>query len=430
MNSVIHNITRKFNNGYLQRLSAIFIMTAVLCLFLGAQAFAAEADDSFKAKVGNMTEITDIRYSIQSDKVRIVVDSTKKADYEIRALSQPNRVIIDFNNSWLSPNVAKSQTVSGKIVTQYRVAQFDKNTVRLVIETDVKKDEYEIFAIKPVDSTAHRVVMDFGKKKGKVGIDFSGKPKTTNTTSSTAKSKSSSTSSTTNSTKSSGTVVTNTTPNEVVDTSKNKTTITKKKSTRVPNLTGGIKGKVICLDPGHGGQDSGALGSADKNEEDITLNISLQLRTMLEAQGAKVLMTRTTDTEVSAKKALASDVEELQARCDVANNNGADIFVSIHMDSFVNDTVGGTTGYYYTGGSDASKRLAKLVHEGIVKELKTTDRGTKECNFYVVKHTDMPATLVEVAFISNSDEHKLLTSSSGIQKAAKGILQGLQKFFA
>ncbi len=425
MNSVIQTSKIKFNNGYLQRVSVIFLMAALLCMFLGVKAFAAASDEAFKAKVGDMMEITDIRYSIQSDKVRIVVDSTKQADYEVRALSKPNRVVIDFNNAWLSPNVAKSQTVSDKVVTQYRVAQFDHNTVRLVIETDVKKDEYEINSIKPVNSASHRVVIDIGKKNRTPGIDFSGKPKTTvNTGSSTNSSTTAS-----SSTNSSGTVVKNTTPNEVKDTSKT-TTITKKKSTRVPNLTGGIKGKVICLDPGHGGQDSGALGSADKNEEDITLNISLQLRTMLEAQGAKVLMTRTTDTEVSSKKALASDVEELQARCDVANNNGADIFVSIHMDSFVNGSAGGTTGYYYTGGSAASKKLAKLVHEGVVKELNTADRGTKECNFYVVRHTDMPATLVEVAFISNTEEHKLLTSSTGVQKAAKGILQGLQKFFS
>ena len=147
------------------------------------------------------------------------------------------------------------------------------------------------------------------------------------------------------------------------------------------------------------------------------------------AEGATVYMTRTTDTEVSPKGANASDIEELQARCDVANNTKSDIFISIHMDSFSSSAAKGTTGYYYSLGSQRSRDLADKVRQGVIDQIGTQSRGTQSSNFYVVKHTDMPATLVEVAFISNPQEEQLLNSEEGIQKAAQGIADGIADYF-
>ena len=192
----------------------------------------------------------------------------------------------------------------------------------------------------------------------------------------------------------------------------------------------GIKGKKIVIDPGHGGEDSGAIGPSGVTEKSITLQIAKEVERMLKEAGAKVTMTRTTDTEVSPKHRQATDVDELQARCDVANKAKADIFISIHMDSFTSREASGTTGYYYTKGSAASKRLAAAIQSELVGQLKTTSRGIKTCNFYVVKHTKMPATLIEVAFVSNPKEEKLLTSKKGVQKAAIGIVNGISDFFA
>ena len=158
----------------------------------------------------------------------------------------------------------------------------------------------------------------------------------------------------------------------------------------------------------------------------MTLRIANELRRLLVAEGATVYMTRTTDTEVSPKGANASDIEELQARCDVANNTKSDIFISIHMDSFSSSAAKGTTGYY---GSQRSRDLADKVRQGVIDQIGTQSRGTQSSNFYVVKHTDMPATLVEVAFISNPQEEQLLNSEEGIQKAAQGIADGIADYF-
>ena len=187
--------------------------------------------------------------------------------------------------------------------------------------------------------------------------------------------------------------------------------------------------KIVVIDAGHGGNDSGAIGPTGVMEKTVTLRIANEVRRLLMAEGATVYMTRDTDTEVSPKGANASDIEELQARCDVANQNASDVFVSIHMDSFSSGAAKGTTGYYYSLGSQKSRDLADKVRSGVIDQIGTQSRGTQSCNFYVVKHTDMPATLVEVAFISNPTEEQLLDSEDVIKKAAQGIVDGIADFF-
>jgi N-acetylmuramoyl-L-alanine amidase len=186
-----------------------------------------------------------------------------------------------------------------------------------------------------------------------------------------------------------------------------------------------LVGKTICIDPGHGGSDPGALGSTGTKEKDNTLAISLLLRDKLEKNGANVVMSRDSDKDVAYSGASAD--EELGARVDVANEAGADIFVSIHNDSFANCSASGTTTYHY-GDSD-SVRLAGFVQKCLVDELGTKDRGSRFASFYVIRYTDMPAILVEVAFISNPEEEVLLASIDGRFKAAETIFQGVVKYF-
>ena len=191
-----------------------------------------------------------------------------------------------------------------------------------------------------------------------------------------------------------------------------------------------LKGKKIVIDPGHGGNDAGAIGPTGVMEKNVTLKVALELKRMLEAEGAEVILTRETDRTVSEKGAKASDIEELGARCDVANRNRSDIFISIHADSFTRPEARGTTGYYYSKStSGRGQKLADSIRRNLVEQLGTPSRGTQPCNFYVVKHTDMPATLIELGFISNKEEEKLLDSKEGVQRAAQGILDGIEDYF-
>lgn len=379
------------------------VMLLTMCLLLWGQQGAEAA--GFAQRAGSMSEITGIRVSTDADKTRIVVDGTKETEYKVSVISNPQRIIIDIQNAWVSPNVKKATNIDSRFAKAVRIAQHDSSTVRVVVESSMGKNNYKVFALKG-GTTAYRVVMDFGKVGGgskNSGIDF--KPQTQPNTSG------------------SSTTGSNTNKGDTVGTTPSGT------STE-PAFTPGLKGKIIALDAGHGGSDTGAIGPTGVTEKGVTLRVAKALQKLLQAEGATVLMTRTTDTEVSPKKANASDVEELQARCDVGNDGNADIFISMHMDSFTNSTPSGTTGYYYTKGSKAGQRLAQYLSEGVVTALGTGNRGTKSCNFYVVKHTDMPATLVEMAFISNDKEEKLMNSEAGINRAAEGLLNGLRRFFS
>ena len=195
------------------------------------------------------------------------------------------------------------------------------------------------------------------------------------------------------------------------------------------NMMTALKGKKIVIDPGHGGNDAGAIGPTGVMEKNVTLRVALELKRLLEAEGAQIIMTRYDDSTVSPKGAKASDIEELGARCDVANRNKADIFISIHADSFTRPEARGTTGYYYSKGSGAGQKLADCIRRNLVEQLGTPSRGTQPCNFYVVKNTDMPATLIELGFISNKEEEKLLDSEDGVKRAAQGILDGIEDYF-
>jgi N-acetylmuramoyl-L-alanine amidase len=199
---------------------------------------------------------------------------------------------------------------------------------------------------------------------------------------------------------------------------------------KVPSVdykfTSGLKDKVIVLDPGHGGSDPGAIGLNKTQEKTITLAVALQTKALLEKAGAKVLMTRQDDRDVYGPNATA--VDELKARSTVANNAKADVFVSIHINAFQNRSVGGTATYFYQK-TPYDSMLAQNIQTSLARASGLQDRGINSANFYVIKRTVMPAVLVELAFISNPDEEKLMNTSQFHQRTAQGIVQGLDRFF-
>jgi N-acetylmuramoyl-L-alanine amidase len=184
-----------------------------------------------------------------------------------------------------------------------------------------------------------------------------------------------------------------------------------------------LKGKVIVVDPGHGGSDTGAIGPDNVLEKNVTLAIATDLRKLLSDGGAKVIMTRSSDRDVTNGE--ASDIEELQARVDIANQANADLFISIHADA-CDEMEGGTTTYFYP---DSNDDLAHLVQDSMVSQLKLDDRGSQPSDFYVLKNTNMPAILTEAAFISNPKEEKLLANRDFDKKVAIGIYNGIKKYF-
>lgn len=188
-----------------------------------------------------------------------------------------------------------------------------------------------------------------------------------------------------------------------------------------------VKNKIITIDPGHGGSDSGAVGPNGYTEKEGTFAISQKVASILNQSGAKVVMTRDSDVDVYGPNAFARN--ELQARVDVGNNANSDIFVSIHCNAFVNPAANGTQTFYY-GSSYQGQRLAQSIQEKMIEANGLRDRGISTCNFYVVKHSYMPAVLIETAFITNYDEEALLSDDEWQTTMAKAIAEGINEYFS
>jgi N-acetylmuramoyl-L-alanine amidase len=177
--------------------------------------------------------------------------------------------------------------------------------------------------------------------------------------------------------------------------------------------------RLIVIDPGHGGSDTGAMHNG-LVEKVLTLDISMRLRTILTSRGWTVKMTRERDVDVVAPDDDART--ELQGRCDVANNAGARLFVSVHINAFTTSDLNGTTTYYYKPGDET---FAEAVQHRLIPLLGTKDDGVKHENLYVVRHTTMPAILVETAFLSNPDDAAKLRNPAFLQNVAEGIADGI-----
>ena len=214
---------------------------------------------------------------------------------------------------------------------------------------------------------------------------------------------------------------------------------------------GAVASPLVVIDPGHGGPYSNANANGLR-EKDVNLRIALELRNQLLARGYRVALTRTTDRAVrysdtetwnwsdrvqrwyfkaDGHAGLYGGIpkDDLQGRVDVANKAGADVFISIHNNGSANKAARGTETFASPRDS-LGRSLAKLVHSRVVSRTGLHDRGAQTADFYVCRWTDMPAILVEGAFISNSGDAALLKQSSFRRKMALGIADGLDAWFA
>ncbi|MDO5297624.1 MAG: N-acetylmuramoyl-L-alanine amidase [bacterium] len=183
---------------------------------------------------------------------------------------------------------------------------------------------------------------------------------------------------------------------------------------------------TICIDPGHGGNDTGAYNrSIGLAEEDVTLDVSLRMRDLLRSSGWNVVLTREDDRDVSY--AGSTDSEELWARANVANECGADVFVSIHCNSAANTAADGTSIHAY---KQSDIVLGNELIGPLIRTIGRRNRGVQQDRFYVLAHTNMPAVLVETAFLSNYEEGHLLNDPAFRQSIAEGLAEGLNNYAA
>ena len=431
--------------------------------------------------VAQAAQITDVKWGVdKSNVLRLVVDITDTAGYSVELAGSKLKLTVNAKTAGQVPKVKK---IKSTLADELRVVDGGSFTeVHLPLNRQIASSDYRAFVLKkdPQTGRPFRVVLDItaDKTTGVVnnGAGSSSKATTKPSTGTTGKSAATVTLGSTNggtaqvsnkpvvgsrpvkSAANEGKAPTGTSEPKVVkagssSTSEPKVVKVGSSSTSEPKANvktdknstatkeelplaikaktkfrtgGGIKGKIITLDPGHGGSDPGAIGASGLKEKQITLEISMRVKELLEKEGAKVYMTRTTDKDVYGPN--ASDRAELQARVNVAEKYNSDLFVSLHINSSVNKSVGGFSSYYYPK-TDNDLKIAKAIQDKFAKNFGVDNLGVRQANFYVVKRCSMPATLLEMCFISNPKEEKLMKSRWFQKKTARLIVEGVENYF-
>lgn len=417
----------------------IFLLTLLACcMLLGAVAQAAQ--------------ITDVKWGVnKADVLRIVVDVTDTAGYAVDMEGNTLNLTVNADKGAQVPH---SKAVKSSLADSLKIVDKGSYTVvRVSLKQRLPEKSYKAFVLRkdPATGRPFRVVLDVTPRQasysgsGAATTVVSNRPvvssrptknnssikkntviKTSTAADKKVEKKKSSSKKKNDNKKNTAAAKTETTVNKPVNKSDADKLAVIKGNGRF-STSGGLDGKIITLDAGHGGSDPGAIGSDGTKEKNITLAITKMVKEILEDKGAKVYMTRTTDVDVFGPN--ASDAEELQARVNVGEKYNSDMFVSLHINSSVNKNVGGFSTYYYPK-TDNDLRLAKNIQNKLAANFGVDDLGVRQANFYVIKRISMPAVLVEMCFISNEKELTLMKGQWFQKKTARLIAEGIEKYFA
>lgn len=366
------------------------LLVPFIVLVLAGNGFSGQQDVTVKG----------LRAKSYKSHTRVVIEMDGSVDFTQNRLPNPERLYFDLKKSNLSKKTTSSLEMDGGVVSKIRLAQFDKQTVRLVLEVK-SSEKYYAFTLED----PFRMVIDvYAPQSGPLAPGEDRK-----------------------------------TANADAD-----------------------KVTTIVIDPGHGGDDPGAIGPNGVQEKDIVLSVGKKLGSLLSEQpGIEVVYTRDRDVFIP-----------LNERTEIANSRKADLFVSIHANASPRKNVRGIETYFlnWTDDKEAirvaarenkvsfkkmeemqgdlqmilddlarkskneeSMKLASNVQNAIVSALKEKysrieDLGVKYALFYVLVGAEMPAVLVEISFISNREEEKRLTQDQYKKRIAEAIAEGINAY--
>lgn len=191
-----------------------------------------------------------------------------------------------------------------------------------------------------------------------------------------------------------------------------------------------VSGRKVVIDPGHGGGDPGAKSSSGVIEKHLNLDVSLRLKKYLSRVGVYCIMIRETDRDYFGKGEHFGSKKrrDLNHRIEMANRSKADVFLSIHANSFPQTIYHGAQTFYNQNNPE-SKRLAEAIQEQLVSSLGPNHRKAKKGDFRVLELTRMPGVIIETGFLSNPEEARLLATEQYREQLAEAIYLGLIKYF-
>ncbi|MFC1716067.1 N-acetylmuramoyl-L-alanine amidase [Candidatus Poribacteria bacterium] len=344
---------------------------------------------------GKISHVMDIRSHSAPEFTRVVVDLSGQVEYEAGKLEAPDRIYLDLQMATITP-AKRTIEVNDKPIKNIRAAQFDETTVRIVLDLEQNLD-YNIFRLIEPD----RIVIDISASDA---LPLMPPPS--------------------------------------------------EQQESVPLVKQlGLKVKTIVIDPGHGGKDPGAISRNGLQEKQVVLDVATRLKSLLESKGSyQIHLTRETDTYIP-----------LKGRTNFANDKGADVFISIHINSCDRPAARGVETYYLSLASDEearetaalenassgrtikdlnnilryilrgakvkeSRELARTVQSQLSQTTGADDRGIKRAPFIVLIGAEAPSILVELGFISNLQDERLLRSEEYKAKLARALMEAMENY--
>ncbi len=392
-----------------------------------------------------LTNVLPIKYWSSNDYSRVIIKASGPVAYSAQLLeksrNQPRRLYIDFQNSYIEPRYRSPVPISDGLLKQIRTGQNSQETVRVVLDIE-SISSYKIFSL----PDPFRVVVDIRGIKSQQQNQLTSKSITALPKPSIRD----------------GQVIV---LQEQKKRAKVKQHTPQQKSDEQADDEQdfslaqqlGLGVKRIVIDPGHGGKDPGAIANGLK-EKDIVLNLARKIKKDLEAViGCEVILTRDSDVYLS-----------LEERTAIANGNNADLFISLHINAHPKSTVHGLETYFLNLASDKdamrvaalenatselqmsdlqdvladimknskvkeSSRLARNIHATLISGLQENklalkDLGVKQAPFYVLIGAEMPAILMEVAFISNRDDASKLKDNKFLDAVVNNLTKGIRAY--
>ncbi len=373
----------------------------------------APAQASTPPQTAGRAELVNIRHWSNDEYTRVVLDLNSQTNYFHKLLKPdpelgtPHRLFIDLDDTLVSRDSPREENVADGILRRIRSAQYTQDKSRVVLDIQ-ELDNFRVFALE----NPFRIVVDVYAPEKRMPVQTSIGP-----------------------------------PQVSLDPKSRELTA----QSLIEQL--GLKVRTIMIDPGHGGKDPGAVYNNIK-EKDIVLRMSRILGQKLEEKGFKVLYTRTTDVFVP-----------LEERTAMANSKNVDLFISVHANAHRNRNVRGFEVYYlnFAQTQDAmrvaarenavstqkisdlqyiltdlmlsskineSRELAHKIHGVTIDHLRSrysavNDNGIRQAPFYVLMGAKMPAILLEMGYMTNEQDLKLLLSDDFLRHMAGGLVQGV-----
>jgi N-acetylmuramoyl-L-alanine amidase len=191
-----------------------------------------------------------------------------------------------------------------------------------------------------------------------------------------------------------------------------------------------ITQKTVVLDSGHGGIDPGKESSSGILEKNVNLAIANELKQLLQNAGINVVMTRNDDNGLYQESDTNKKIADMKKRCAIIDECKADIVVSIHQNSYQNESVSGAQVFYYTHSVEG-KKLAGILQNAFKTYLDSSNQRVEKADstYYMLLHTSAPTVIAECGFLSNPEEAEMLNTPEYQKKVAEALYNGIIEYF-